>query len=286
MPISDYTLNNGPKGVEESRLDTNHHELFKPMMAGALLPANIMTYLRSLEAPVVADVATGTGVWLEDLAAELPAASQLDGYDFDTSKFRSSQKLPTNVKLQFGNVLEPFPEAIHGKYDVVHARLLLFALKADQWDIAAANLKTLLKDGGWLLWEETSYMSWTCLPMSRAFYEWIGPEVRYASKIGRDICAPARLHKQIQDQGFTNCSQQIFSSFSMDDPKARRAAARTIVTVAYQSMNGILDRGGFESIQTREDANRLRDEMLRDIDIGHTFGLELWWICCQKPVRL
>jgi SAM-dependent methyltransferase len=181
-----YTLNNGPKGVEESRLWNQHTNVFTPM-TGGLLPKVIQDHLKSAaSSPAVADVACGTGIWLIDLAKDLPPTSRLDGYDFDTSKFPEPNVLPSNIKLRYGNALEPFPEAIQGTYDLVHVRLVMFGLKAEQWEIMAENLWKLLKPGGYLLWDELSYSSWVAVPMTKSFVEWITADAKYALSVGRD----------------------------------------------------------------------------------------------------
>jgi SAM-dependent methyltransferase len=127
--------------------------VFFSELTGELLPRSILDHLSTLSSPRIADVGTGTGAWLLDLATRLPPTSQLTGFDIDTEKYPARQELPDNVSLEPGNVLEPFPETHCGAYDVVHVRLLMYALKKDQWETAARNLKTLLKPGGWLFWE-------------------------------------------------------------------------------------------------------------------------------------
>lgn len=181
-----YTLNDGESAVEANRLTYQHAGSL--ILTKTLLPSSIQSYLTSLTSPpAVADIGTGTGIWLRDLAPELPSDARLDGYDVDQSKFIPSKDLPPNIKLSFGDILEPFPPEFLGKYDLVHARLLMFALKADQWLPAAANLRTLLKPNGYLMWDESGYPSWTCIPMTETFQKWIGTDARYAKSVGRDI---------------------------------------------------------------------------------------------------
>ncbi|KAL5603990.1 hypothetical protein FOVSG1_006740 [Fusarium oxysporum f. sp. vasinfectum] len=181
-----YTLDYGESAAEANRLTYQHAGSL--ILTKTLLPSSIRSYLSSLTSPLaVADIGTGTGVWLCDLAPELPSDAHLDGYDVDQSKFLSPQDLPPNVKLSFGNILDPFPPELLGKYDLVHVRLLMFALKADQWLPTAANLRTLLKPDGYLMWDETGYPSWTCIPMTQTFQKWIGTDARYAKSVGRDV---------------------------------------------------------------------------------------------------
>lgn len=186
MTSSIYTLNTGATGVEEARLEFQHRAVFTPC-TGGLLPENIRSHLEARgSSAAVADIGTGIGIWLKDLAQELHPSVQLDGFDFDTTKFPDAAHLPKNVKLQFGNVLEPVPTEYRDRYDVVHVRLLMFALKKEQWVEAARNLITMLKPGGWLLWDELSFSSWVALPMTQRFGDWMSLETRYIESVGRD----------------------------------------------------------------------------------------------------
>jgi SAM-dependent methyltransferase len=187
MTSTIYTYDLGPTPVEVDRLEFQHRAVFKPLTDG-LLPTNIRQYLASLgRAPAVADIATGTGVWLSDLATELPSDARLDGYDIEPAKFPDVSQLPPNVKLSGCDVLVPFPESLHGQYDLVHVRLLITALNVEQWPTVAANLRSLLRPGGYLFWAESGYPSISCLPMTEHFQKLINAEVRYAAAVGRDI---------------------------------------------------------------------------------------------------
>ncbi|KAF4976365.1 hypothetical protein FDECE_18484 [Fusarium decemcellulare] len=182
-----YTYDLGPTEVEVDRLESQHRAVFKPLTNG-LLPTEIREYLASLgRPPAVADIATGTGVWLSDIATELPSDARLDGYDLEPAKFPEASQLPPNVRLSGCDVLVPFTENLHGQYDLVHIRLLITALNVEQWPTVAANLRSLLRPGGYLLWGEAGYPGISCLPMTEHFQKLINVEVRYATAVGRDI---------------------------------------------------------------------------------------------------
>lgn len=71
----------------------------------------------------VANVATGTAVWLLDLAKTLPANAQLYGFDISTAQFPDLEARPSNVFLYEQSVTSPFPEEYHGFFDIVAVRL-------------------------------------------------------------------------------------------------------------------------------------------------------------------
>lgn len=184
----------GPVSDEVARLDFQHFSFFRKLAGDKLLPKHISEYLSTLPSPSVADVGTGTGAWLVDLARELPPTSSLYGFDIDTNKFAPADTLPSNVTLAAGDALEPPPEEHRGKYDVVHARLFIYALRKEDWDVMARNMLALLKPGGWILWEETGYPSWVALPPSKGFTDFLEVDIAFGKKVGRDITYDSRQH--------------------------------------------------------------------------------------------
>jgi SAM-dependent methyltransferase len=163
------------------------HQVMVQLTNSALLPDSIQQYLSTITSPHIADVGTGSGIWLKDLASHLPTSSVLTGLDIDPSKFPPPRSIPRNVTLHFGNILKPFPNDLKGTFDLVHVRFLVFSLKASEWAIAARNLKTLLKPEGYLLWEEAGYPSWITIPPSRAWYELLDCAMNYAGAHRLDV---------------------------------------------------------------------------------------------------
>jgi len=92
----------------------------------------------------VADVATGTAIWLLDLAKTLPSDAQLYGFDISTKQFPAPENRPPNVFLYEQSVTSPFPEEYHGFFDIVAVRLITAGLRGDDWDAAVKNLNLLL----------------------------------------------------------------------------------------------------------------------------------------------
>ncbi|KAG9258505.1 S-adenosyl-L-methionine-dependent methyltransferase [Emericellopsis atlantica] len=102
----------------------------------------------------IADVATGTGIWLLDLAKKLPETTQFYGFDISEEQFPATDKRPGNVSLHKQNVLQDFPEEYHGSFDLVAVRLITAGLRPENWSTAVENVTKLLKPGGYLQWIE------------------------------------------------------------------------------------------------------------------------------------
>lgn len=106
----------------------------------------------------IADIGTGTGIVLTELAKSLPATCELDGFDISDAQFPSRNNLPENVQLQVADAKETPSQELHGKYDVVFVRYLNLALSPTDWKVVASNLLLLLKPGGFLQWIESDLL--------------------------------------------------------------------------------------------------------------------------------
>lgn len=89
-------------------------------------------------------------IWLDALAAHLdpiPTASgqprQYDGLDMSPAHFPASH--PENFHYDVYNILQPVPEELKEKYDLVHVRLLVAALSKGDMNTAVDNLAQLLR---------------------------------------------------------------------------------------------------------------------------------------------
>ncbi|ROV86946.1 hypothetical protein VMCG_10773 [Cytospora schulzeri] len=119
--------------------------LIHPRIAAAL-PSN----------PRVADIGTGTGHFLQCLQKLYPDAI-LDGYDVSSAMY--PDKTPANVSLKVLDMKKPVPEELHGKYDLVHARMMVAAVLPGEWTSIVSNLAQLIRPGGWIQWEECDFLS-------------------------------------------------------------------------------------------------------------------------------
>jgi SAM-dependent methyltransferase len=104
----------------------------------------------------VADVGTGTAVFLQDLSKHVNDPSiQLYGFDISTDQFPPPSQLASNITLKVGDAKSGFLKEYHGQFDIVHLRLLYAATTCVQdWHDIAQNAMALLKPGGHLQWME------------------------------------------------------------------------------------------------------------------------------------
>lgn len=107
----------------------------------------------------IADVATGTGIWLKDLAKVSPPTYSFHGLDISAEQFLPAESLPENVSLGFLDFKKPIPKELCGTFDLVNVRLIIISMgPLEIWRETLMNLMTLLKPGGMLTWTDGNFL--------------------------------------------------------------------------------------------------------------------------------
>ncbi|KAL4788908.1 hypothetical protein BDV19DRAFT_395546 [Aspergillus venezuelensis] len=143
--------------LDNNRLNLQHYlwiELF-----GYHIHPTITSETQSLSSLRVADIGTGTGIWLTDLARRLPTTATLDGLDISFDAVPPGECLPANMTLYHFDVKSDVPDHLRSVYDIVHIRLLSFVLQDCEIDWVARNIMQLLKPGGYIQWAEPDVSS-------------------------------------------------------------------------------------------------------------------------------
>lgn len=147
---------------ERRRLDAQH-QLYKWACDGFTFLPEVAPVFAS--AGKVMDVGCGTNAWLRDLRRSgcIPSDAVLHASDIDAGVFGGFDRKDiyggdSHVSFFALDVLQPFldgqrslhrpkSEIRRGTYDVVHARLLVYALgDGEEWDRAIGHMKTLLSE--------------------------------------------------------------------------------------------------------------------------------------------
>ncbi|PLB55571.1 Zn-dependent exopeptidase [Aspergillus steynii IBT 23096] len=113
----------------------------------------------------IADVATGTGLWLTSLPKYLRSIDNhnrstrtLHGFDISADQFPSSTKTTDpgyEVQFLVHDIRDRFPESYRGRYDLVNVGHLIAALREEEYAVAVRNLFEILKPNGHLQWTES-----------------------------------------------------------------------------------------------------------------------------------
>ncbi|KAJ8126974.1 hypothetical protein O1611_g6662 [Lasiodiplodia mahajangana] len=267
-----YALNESTKaGIEQEtdRLNVQHH-FFTDVMNSELLPSHIASHLASIPSPRVCDFATGTTVWLREVAKTLPTSAELVGLDFDTSKFPKPETLPPNITLGVADGYKPFPEEYQNRFDVVHLRFFLFALKNGKGVPLVKNLLSLLRPGGWLVWVETNPNAWNAEPPSEFLFRYQKLQYLSAKEDNVDQNTPWVITNYITQAGLEDCDERHYNTASwLFGPEGSGWLARQhheIFTGLGQVMRGMLSRGGVDGLRTQQDFDELMTRLKEDMN--------------------
>ncbi|RAH47760.1 class I SAM-dependent methyltransferase [Aspergillus brunneoviolaceus CBS 621.78] len=102
----------------------------------------------------IADLGTGTGIWLQDIARRVPASAQLDALDVSFDAVPPKAWLPANMRTIEWDVKQDPPAELVGVYDVVHIRHFTLVLLDEEVGPVLERIYKLLKPGGYLQWTE------------------------------------------------------------------------------------------------------------------------------------
>ncbi|KAH7319071.1 hypothetical protein BKA65DRAFT_482595 [Rhexocercosporidium sp. MPI-PUGE-AT-0058] len=193
----------------------------------------------------IADIATGTGIWLQDLSTILsktPASSnaprQYVGFDISHDFFPKEHS--DDFSYVQHNVLRSFPDEHLGKYDLVHVRLLIAALKEDEIPIALENVLELLAPGGYIQWDEWDFPSIQLPSATPTVKQTLADFLDFCTSLGfaRDIASV--LHGELwQDSSIDQhiLSKTTWYSLRDDETKERsRDVARVWWLGAVRSL--------------------------------------------------
>jgi len=82
----------------------------------------------------IADVGTGTAIWLCDVLDQIGKDANIEAYGFDISFDAAPppSTLPENLTLRKWDVREDLPGDLVGMFDIVHVRFFAFVLLGDE----------------------------------------------------------------------------------------------------------------------------------------------------------
>ncbi|KAI1748686.1 hypothetical protein F4782DRAFT_344302 [Xylaria castorea] len=288
-----YMLNDAAAGAgetERKRLDKQFFVL-NEVMEGNLLPPHIAKDISDNPAPRICDMATGSAIWLRELAKTLPLSAELFGYDYDTSKF-PKDGLPRNVKLGTADLYEPFPKEWEGTFDVVSLRLFYLAAQKDKIFDMLRNLSKLLRPGGWFVWCDLVVGNASMEPPSDSLFRFLKALYAYFMKAGIDTSIPIGTLRYLKEVSLVECDDKIRSLDSgvhrLEDAEwldlSRWLFHRSIMAIG----SGIVRAGrDIDGMKTQEDLDNLdinlvegyqqsrKDSVVSGSDMGATGTLNL-----------
>ncbi|KAF5344636.1 hypothetical protein D9756_011228 [Leucocoprinus leucothites] len=265
-----------PSDSEERKRLAIQHNLVLSGSGGKHIHAPVG--LESISA--VLETATGSGIWLEEVAKQLPSTAELFGVDLSPNLFPASP--PLNIRFLQGSVLE-LPKEWTNKFDLVHQRLLVAGLRKEEWFKALGEIYRVLKPGGWFQlyeiveWEKSGPAQKKIGELMTVLFEARGVERPWLN-------GGAHWQKYMEEAGFKDLRVTWHGW-----PMGRWAGEEGLLGKESQLgfLRGVkapvLKAGGFGIIKGEEDFDELVAEVGKELDNVDGTRMRCIMICGQKP---
>lgn len=146
----------------------------------------------------VLEVATGSGIWLEEVAKLVPDTAKLIGIDISAKLF--PRLPPPNVRFLQASVLG-LPKEWTNKFDLVNQRLLLIGIRSEEWHTIFSEIFRVLKPGGWFqLYEIDEWEGGG--PAQEKFRELMTLLLESKGAYGVFPCGASKWQQNVKDAGF------------------------------------------------------------------------------------
>jgi len=234
--------------------------------------------------PKIADVATGTGIFLLDLAKTLPTASEFHGFDISSAQFPKAQ-VPANVQFHVADAKKPFSPEFHEKFHVVHLRLLIAAMSGDDWKTVTQNVCMLLKPGGAIQWTESNFAQLhpalrgssdprnTCARLSTYVRSWLElPGFEWRDRLAAPSSGWFSLPHVFRDLGFQDVEDDVVSSDRLGEEGRRRGTEIEMAVYASSFQVAGMSDGEIEAIRKPAEADAVNGAYVRwDVHVVRGF---------------
>ncbi|KAI9372871.1 hypothetical protein BJX61DRAFT_533632 [Aspergillus egyptiacus] len=236
----------------------------------------------------VADVGTGTGIWLWDAQTVLDKIDStcerhFHGFDISAAQFPPTRP-GERIKFSVHDLFKPFPAEHLNRYDLVHIRLLVTAFAESEFQKAVANLLTILKPGGYLQWVEIDFSHVEAAAANDARVadsarSWL--ELIELNKMSK--CAPAALSRAYEEVGLQNI---VYRSFLVSGRDALKVRAQAWQRQFFSTiMPLVLIRTGrvADSIGATQKASEMQVDLDRYFADGGVLDTRFGTVVGQKP---
>lgn len=260
--------------IEQERLDLQH-AVFMMLLKGKLGLAPINN------PQAVLDLGTGTGIWAIDFALQYPSADVL-GTDLSPIQ---PEYVPSNCHFEVDDAEDEW--VYSHTFDYIHLRLMFHTFKSHRHVMESAF--SFLNPGGWMEWQDY-YCELQCVDdtmRGTALERWIQLYIEGGGRLGRDMLAPRRYKRWMEDAGFIHVTEERLVIPGNAWPRGRE-----MKTLGLWQMTNFLD--GIQAVtmtiftrglgMTPEEVEVLLVDVRKDIkNLGVHFYFLTFFVYGQKP---
>ncbi|ODQ50198.1 hypothetical protein SAICODRAFT_10248 [Saitoella complicata NRRL Y-17804] len=211
------------------------------------------------QANSILDVGTGTGIWLEELAKEVSADTQLDGIDPSSKQF--PKHTAPNIHLSEAPALptKELPAFLRKQYEIVHLRLLTCGLTEQDYPGVLDNIFDILTPGGWMQWVELIVTGKGS--GNESFNKWARLTNAAPRVLGRSIDSAQKIPDVLHSSSFENVKVRRFNfhfGTSLEkDQVALEEFAENVATVTTPLLVALAESGTTDEIKTTDEVDDL-----------------------------
>ncbi|KAF5319296.1 hypothetical protein D9619_008340 [Psilocybe cf. subviscida] len=247
-----------PTDDEESARLQLQHDLIRELFDGQL----VICPLELRNGDEVLDVGTGKAAWALDFFATYSNASESDTklVCIDISDRLFPKSPPSNMIFQIHNVLD-LPPDWTGRFAFVNQRLLMGALKQEEWYRAVKEVYRVTKDGGWVQFCESNAVSHMdgCGPASERFMKLYR---NIEAAVGLDFSCSLNIGPIMRQVGFVNVkTEHRVVQLGEWNGEVGTKHTKNVMAVSRGLKTSVLKLGGLGIIRDEEDFDTLMDEM-------------------------
>ncbi|EAW10017.1 class I SAM-dependent methyltransferase [Aspergillus clavatus NRRL 1] len=186
--------------TEQDRLDMVHH-IFRMMLGGKLYQAPIPDSPKR-----ILDIGTGTGIWVLDVADEVPGARILG---IDLSPIQPQWVAP-NCEFFVDDVETEWPYSQEKPFDYIHQRNMVGSIS--DWDRLFQQAYQHLQPGGY--YEIQEFRAWFHsqdgpLPEDSSIALWQRLLTEGTARFGKPLNIVEKLPKKLASAGFSDVHEDI-----------------------------------------------------------------------------
>ncbi|KAE8374600.1 hypothetical protein BDV26DRAFT_284130 [Aspergillus bertholletiae] len=260
-----YLLNRSPE--ESARLNAQHKFLVDLIGGRPVHPAIPLENITA-----VADIATGTGIWLSSLITAPKAYPThrlyLHGFDISSAQYPFYQDITATHEfhLSVHDMRQRFPPEQRGRYDLIHLRLLAGALKEEDYPQSMRNIYELLKPGGYIQWDDCDTTAFSTAESPPDPFILRMQRTVSSAVVNLGLCptAPALIEKLANVVGFEDVSRQSYNT--IDKPHLHNSARAWLAQV----LRSLLPKSmlGTGEVTEEKDAVERTEQLVGEL-VGH-----------------
>ncbi|KAL7782335.1 S-adenosyl-L-methionine-dependent methyltransferase [Trichoderma afarasin] len=224
----------------------------------------------------IAEIGTGTGIWLQDIASQLPETVQLHGYDVSANQFPPASLCPPNLTFATLDAFGDVPAHLVETYDVVHLRFWCAIIRGNDPGALICHAIRLLKPGGYLQWEDADMGKPTMRGDEAEAFHKLGMSVLRTFNVLLDWIGD--IPKLVADHGLT----VVDSATRPFDSTLVPLTIRTYLA-GWAELFQLVGKTKDPSLPTASECQRV----LLELDAGVKHGALYYWLpvnlLAQKP---